>query len=104
MWTPDRFLGPWTLALELSRAMIDAQAVVAMRLGGMAGFWAVSSGETTRMITEKPRALFKAQWAMQKALLEGQPPDAILRAGLKPIRKKVGQNARRLAARGPKLP
>ena len=102
MWTPDYFLGPWKLALETSRAMFDAQAVIAMRLGGMAGFWAVSTGETTRMVTEKPRALLKAQWAMQKALLEGQPPDAILRAGLKPIRKNAGKNARRLAALGPK--
>ena len=99
MWNVETYLGPWRLAWDMTRAGLDAQAVIWMRLGGMAGVWPVAPGEGMRMMQEKPRALYKAGIAMQRAMIEMQSPDAVLRAGLRPLRKKAGKNARRLARR-----
>jgi hypothetical protein len=102
MMTPDRFLGPLHLGFEAARTIIDAQAVMAMRMAGMMGLWTVSHRETSRMFQEKPRAAVKSAIAMQKAMAAGQTPDQVMRAGLEPISRKVGKNARRLAAKGPR--
>lgn len=102
MWNSDFYLGPWKLALETTRAMADAQAVISMRMGGMMGLWPVAGGEHSRMIREKPRAMIKAVVAMHGAMIEMQTPDQVMRAGLRPISDKVGKNAKRLTARGSK--
>lgn len=100
MWTNEFYLGPFKLALETTRAVADAQAVIAMRMGGMMGVWPVAGGETHRMVQEKPLAMIKAMVAMQGAIIAMQTPDQVMRAGLRPISEKVGGNAKRLTARG----
>lgn len=102
MWNSEFYLGPWMLALETSRAVADAQTVIAMRVGGMMGVWPVAGGETARMVQEKPRAMIKAVVAMQGAMIDMKTPDQVMRAGLRPISEKVGKNAKRLTARGSK--
>ena len=97
-------MGPALLTVETARMMADSQAVIAMRTAGMMGLWATAPGETDRMVSEKTTAAIKSAMAAQAAILSGAAPHEVLRAGLAPIRRKAGKNARRLAARGPRLP
>ncbi|SFP54208.1 antifreeze protein [Tranquillimonas alkanivorans] len=87
--------------LALWRMAVDAQAVVGLRVMGMAGLWAVAPGETTRMVTEKAPAFAEAQWAAWAAAMRGERPDEVMSAWVAPISRTAGANARRLWKRGP---
>lgn len=97
-------------AFELARTSrklwmmgLEAQAVMTMRMMGMAGLWNVDSREDARMMLEKPEALGRSAMAGMLAAVSGERPEKIMRAGLGPLRAKTKSNARRLARRGPKL-
>ena len=90
----------WANAMELGYVMAEAQAVIAMRLLGMAGVWSVTTTEDRRMVSEKVHALTKAGTEAGKVALRGGTPDQIAAAAIKPIRRTTRANARRLGKRG----
>ncbi len=93
----------WSNALELGALMAEAQAVIAMRLMGMAGFWSVTPAEDARMVSEKVEALSRAGSEAARVALSGGSPDQIAAAAIRPIRCKTRANYRRLGKRGPRL-
>ena len=93
---PFRLMGLW---LQTTMLAIEAQTVVATRLWGMAGLWPVSPREGTRMVAEKWPTFAQAARAASHATLSGHPPDQVMAAALKPIRKKTRANSRRLSRR-----
>ncbi len=94
----------WRVGYSYWRMMTEAQAVVAMRLWGMAGLWRVDPGENRRMVAEKPGAFLASGLAAARATAAGKRPDQIAAAAVRPLRRKTGANSRRLAQRGPRLP
>lgn len=102
-----RKTGPATfiaLGYEFTRMMAEAQAVMTMRMMGMAGFWGMGRGEESRMVLEKQQAFAQAGLAMWKAALGGGQPQAVMRAGIRPLGRKTTGNVRRLSRKGPRLP
>ncbi|MCP1167185.1 antifreeze protein [Limimaricola litoreus] len=84
----------WTL-------MTETQAVMAYRIMGMAGLWAVTGSENRRMVDEKAPAFAEAMMAGSRAMMSGQRPDQIALATMAPLQRRTGHNNRRLARRGP---
>jgi hypothetical protein len=89
----------WNGSIELATLMAETQLVVAYRMLGMAGLWAVSPRENQRMIAEKGPAFTEAAMAASRATMLGRRPDEILGAWVKPLRRKTRSNARRLGRR-----
>jgi len=50
----------WANAYQIGLVIAEAQAVVAMRMMGMAGVWSVTPAEDARMMSEKVQALTRA--------------------------------------------
>jgi hypothetical protein len=92
-------IGLWTLGLQTTWMMAEAQTVIALRLWGMAGLWPVGPAESTRMMAEKWPALFHAAGAAGAAAMKGHGPERIAAAALRPIRKATRSNSRRLVRR-----
>lgn len=92
----------WTNTLQAGFILAEANAVITMRVMGMAGLWSVAPSENGRMISEKVYATTKAMTDSTKAAMTGARPDQITAAAMKPIRQKTRTNAKRLAKRGPK--
>ncbi|MGJ8609914.1 MAG: antifreeze protein [Octadecabacter sp.] len=90
----------WANAIQLGHVMAESQAVIGMRLMGMAGVWSVTAGENDRMISEKMDAMTKGMTAAGAAAMRGKSPDQITAAAIKPIRQKTRANHKRLAKRG----
>ena len=88
--------------LTLGLLTAEAQAVVTMRVLGMAGLWPVTPTENRRMFSEKSTALVAAQVGMTKAAMSGHSPSDVVAAGLRPFRQKTRSNARRLTRRATK--
>lgn len=84
----------WTL-------MAETQAVMAYRVMGMAGIWAVTGTENRRMVDEKGPAFAEAMVAGSRAAMSGQRPDQVALAAMLPLQKRTASNNRRLARRGP---
>jgi hypothetical protein len=101
MFDPFAFL---RLGMQTGMMMAEAQAVIAMRLMGMAGAWNVTDRENTRMVSEKVSAFSDAAMKMGFAAMGGKRPDQIMTAAVRPLRSKTRGNVRRLSRRGPKLP
>ncbi|MEM7721798.1 MAG: antifreeze protein [Pseudomonadota bacterium] len=93
----------WSVGLNTWFLMAEAQAVIAMRMMGMAGYWNVTPTEDARMITEKMVAFPQAMLACSHAALSGKSSHEVAQATLRPLRRKTRSNARRLARRGYKL-
>ena len=87
-------------ATELWMMMAEAQAVIAMRMMGLAGVWSVLPSENMRMVSEKGPAFAAAAQASNAALAAGLRPDEVLAAWVKPLRKHTRANAARLSRRG----
>jgi hypothetical protein len=94
----------WLLGWQTSVMLAESQAVIAMRLMGLAGVWAVGPSETLRMVSEKPAAYARAAEAAGRAAFAGKSPHQVAGAALKPLRRKTRANSRRLARRGPGRP
>ncbi|MEM1389066.1 MAG: antifreeze protein [Pseudomonadota bacterium] len=100
------FLLPFAAAKTGMRGLetlFEAQAVMTMRLWGLAGLWSVPRAETIAMLAEKPVVLGRAQTAATQAALAGKRPDQVADAWLKPIARRTRANRRRLVRRGPRL-
>ncbi len=93
----------WTNALQVGYLMAEANAVIGIRMMGMAGVWSVTPAEDGRMISEKVYAMTKATTDATKVAICGGTADQIASAAIKPIRKKTRANARRLGKRGMKV-
>ncbi len=91
----------WRTALSAGQMMAEAQSVIAMRMMGMAGLWNVTKAENARMVAEKSDAIREAGMAAAGAMMRGQSPLAVAVAAMKPVKRRTGANARRLARRGP---
>jgi len=89
----------WTLTLQTSWMLAEAQTVVALRLWGMAGLWPVSPTESSRMLTEKWPAFVQSDGAAGAAMMKGHGPERVAEAALRPIRKTTRANSRRLRRR-----
>ncbi len=98
----QNYLTPFLLGMDMWRIGMEAQAVIALRTAGMMGLWATRPAEMTRMVHEKPTAALDAWFAAGRAFMGGAAPQAVMRAGLKPIGKKTGANMRRLGRLGPR--
>ncbi|MFE3838711.1 antibiotic ABC transporter [Pseudogemmobacter sonorensis] len=98
--TPAQML---RLSLRGSAMMAEAQAVVAMRMLGLMGFWPVAPDENALMVVEKLAALHEAQAAMMRAALKGGSAATLAEAGLRPLRRRTRANAERLSRRCPAL-
>ncbi|GAA3871491.1 antifreeze protein [Celeribacter arenosi] len=90
------------LQLRYAKMVADAQAVVAMRMLGMAGFWTTRPTEVQDMIAEKQQATLRAAVAGTRAIMAGKGPVATSSAMLSPVARKVRTNRRRLTDQGPK--
>ncbi|MEE4189408.1 MAG: hypothetical protein V2I76_13290 [Roseobacter sp.] len=90
-------------SMQMAMMAAEAQAVIAMRLWGMAGVWSVPPSEKTRMVSEKLRAATISNGAAVQAALRGGGPDQVFAAALKPYRRRTRANSRRLTRRGIKL-
>lgn len=83
--------------------LAEAQAVIAYRVFGMMGLWAVAPGEDRRMISEKSPAWTEANVAAFRAMSLGKSPDEVYAAWLGPIGRRTRSNALRLGRRGPRV-
>ncbi|WP_232825471.1 antifreeze protein [Albibacillus kandeliae] len=95
------FARAWTSAAMM---MMEAQAVVNMRMLGLFGLWSVAPSEKRRMVEEKLPAYSRAVMAGARAAAAGKSPGKTLEATVIPLRRKTKSNVRRLAQRGPRLP
>ena len=89
----------WTLTMLIW----ETQAVMTMRLLGMAGAWSVLPSENARMVAEKAPAFADAAQAATRAAMAGRRPEAVADAWAEPLRRRTSANARRLVVRGPRL-
>lgn len=85
------------LQMRTARMLMEAQAVIGMRLMGMAGLLPSARGETTRMVAEKQAAFSKAWMAGATAAMTGASPQAAYARALAPIGRTTRANSRRLA-------
>ena len=94
----------WTLGLQTSRMLTDAQTVVVLRVWGMAGLWPVAPAESSRMVMEKWPTFLRSAGAAGAAAMKGHTPHRIAEAALRPIRIKTRANSRRLVRGGRSRP
>jgi hypothetical protein len=92
------------LSLRTGMMLGQANMVIAMRMMGMAGAWNVTPAENKRMVDEKTAAAVASGTAMMKAAMMGKDAVGVASAGLTPIARRTGANAKRLVKRGPKVP
>ena len=97
-------MNPFLLPFDLMRITLESQAVIAMRMAGMAGLWRTGPAETARMLREKPEALADAWISAWMAGAGGARPDEVMQAALRPIGRRTRSNAKRLMRAGPGLP
>lgn len=89
----------WLTAARFACMATEAQAVVAMRVLGMAGLWSVTPAETARMMREKAVNFPLAIEQATRAAWKGDDP---FDAALGPLHRQTRANALRLARRGPR--
>lgn len=87
-------------SIQAASMAMEAQMIIAMRLGGMAGFWNVTKAENNLMSTEKFAAAQASMLAAAAAVSIGATPTGIALAAIKPVRRKTTNNLRRLGKRG----
>lgn len=90
----------WSAAANIGMVMAESQAVIAMRLMGMAGIWSVTPSEDSRMVSEKVRALTEAATESTRVAMSGGSPQSVVEAAIRPIRRATRANVRRLGKRG----
>ena len=90
----------WANTLQIAFMAAEAQAIVSMRVLGMAGVWSVPPSEKTRMVSEKVKAMTKSNGNAVAAALRGGTPDEVFAAAIKPYRQQTRANTRRLTRRG----
>lgn len=92
----------WRVSLDTAQMIAEAQMVMAYRMLGLWGLWAVTPSERDRMVDEKLPVFADAAMAAGRVAAGGGRPDQIWAAALGPIGRRTRSNARRLSRRGPK--
>ncbi len=91
----------WTTSALIA---MEAQAVIAMRLWGMAGLWHVATNENRRMVEEKLNAAQKGMIAASGTALRGGDAVAVISKAAAPVRRATRSNVTRLQKGTPLLP
>ncbi|MFT5067474.1 MAG: hypothetical protein ACJAXK_000381 [Yoonia sp.] len=91
--TPIQF---FAFNTEVTKLMVDTQAVMALRLMGIAGALPAHADENDRMLAEKGPAFAQAMSEMTAAAAAGKRPDQIMSAGMEPLQTQVSSNRERL--------
>ncbi|MBW4961320.1 antifreeze protein [Sulfitobacter sp. CW3] len=89
-------LNLFALNTQFASLLFDTQAVMTLRILGMAGLLPHASGENSRMVKEKGPAMAQAYKSATKAAMAGGSPDQIMTAAMEPVSKKVRANRKRL--------
>lgn len=89
---------------QIAQIAMESQAIIAMRMMGMMGFWATKPQEISRMVAEKPETFLRGWESGMKAAMRGAPPARVFQAAMAPIGAKTGANHKRLTRLGPRLP
>jgi hypothetical protein len=87
---------PWKPWLDAMIFGYEVQSVIALRFLKIATGGAGSDTESTRMVTEKVKALADAQTAGAVALAQGKSIKAATKRAMTPIKRSVRANHRRL--------
>ena len=93
------FLAPyrlWSQGMATGLLIWEVQAVMALRLTGLAGWHRLPAGEAFRMVAEKPPAFAEAWLGWQKAALAGADLGAQGEAFARPLSRKARANRKRL--------
>jgi pseudouridine-5'-phosphate glycosidase len=98
---PNEAMRLW---MQMGLMAYEAQVTITLRMLGMAGLWHTAPGENQRMMQEKTEAMQQSAIAATQAVLRGKSSVGIAQAALNPVRKRTQANAKRLTARGPKIP
>lgn len=93
-----------TLQGKMALLAAESWSVIWMRSMGMVGLWNTAPDENTRMVAEKQQALMKAGLEAWTATLAGKPPHKVVKTSMKPVRRRVRANRKRLTRRGATLP
>lgn len=88
------------LSVETTLLWTESQAVIAMRIWGMAGFWSTADDESARMVSEKTDAFTASGLAIGRAMISGQGLGDVALAALRPLRARTSSNAKRLSEGG----
>ncbi|RWR08511.1 antifreeze protein [Paenirhodobacter populi] len=102
MFSPKTSTDLFKISYQFMAMAVEAQAVIWMRLWGMAGAWNVTPSENHRMVSEKVAAAMQAQTAAAMAMMSGKPAINVAAAAVRPYRRKTSSNVSRLSKRGPK--
>jgi len=92
----------WRASLEVGTLAFEAQAVVTMRMMGMAGIWPVAKSESRRMLAEKPPAFAKAAAVATTKAIRGGRVDEVVSVAAKSLTTKTRANRKRLVSRAVK--
>lgn len=90
-------LPSFKIYMDMIKLGMEAQAVVNMRMMGMAGLWPVAPSETSRMVTEKQFAMLDAINVTTNAALTGGMPETVLKDIIRQTRKRTTANVKRLS-------
>jgi hypothetical protein len=90
------FMTMMRLQLDTACMLTEAQAVIGLRVLGMAGVLPSEPGENVRMVTEKHSAFAEAGFAATEALFAGRSPSEVYDAALQPIGRETRANTKRL--------
>lgn len=89
-------MAPLRAGFALWSLMAEAQAVVGLRMLGMAGVLGASPNERRTMVAEKGPAFARAAMAAGAAAAQGRCPEAVVAAAIRPLKRRTGANLRRL--------
>ena len=89
----------WRSSMEFGALALETQAVVTMRMMGMAGIWPVEKSENDRMLAEKNPAFARAATAATAVAMQGGRMDEIVSAATKSLTTKARSNRKRLVRR-----
>ncbi|MFD1344826.1 antifreeze protein [Litorisediminicola beolgyonensis] len=94
---------PWALGIGALRSWsaaallaVEAQQVIGLRIAGLAGFWKLPAGESSRMVSEKLSAFPEAGQALGQAMLSGTAPMALYGTWSAPLMRRAQANRKRL--------
>jgi len=89
----------WRTSAELGTLAMETQAVITMRMMGMAGLWPVEKSENELMMSEKQPAFAKAAMAATAVAMKGGRVDEVVSAATKSLTTKARSNRKRLVKR-----
>ena len=87
----------WNPFLDAARLGLEAQRVIVLRLGRIAGGGTAAQAECRHMVSEKVAAAAAAQSAAAAALARGKSIEAAAKLALQPVERAVRANHRRLS-------